>query len=113
MKPDLLKVLLFYGADVQEHRVSQLIRCPVHEEARASCSVNLQKQLWSCKACGAQGDSYTLIKLKEGLDHFGEVVDFAAERLGVSRGVAPGVRGRRQGGRRGFRPATKRRGLSG
>lgn len=29
-------------------------------------SVNLEDQLWNCKACDGQGDSWTLIMLKAG-----------------------------------------------
>jgi DNA primase len=114
-KPDLARTLAFYGVEVNEHRQSQLVRCPVHSEDRASCSVNLTKGLFSCKACGAQGDSFTLIQIKEGLRDFGEVVRFAAEKFGAGaqpphRPVRRGMDGRPRGG---YRPVVRRRRLIG
>jgi DNA primase len=106
-KPDLVKVMRHYGVEVQEYRVSQLVCCPVHSEDRPSCSVNTVKQLWSCKACGAQGDSYTLIQTKEGLS-FREAIEFARDRLGVAITPDRPQRGRRGGG---YRPKLKRAGL--
>jgi DNA primase len=116
-KPDLARTLAFYGVEVNEYRQSQLVRCPVHSEDRASCSVNLTKGLFSCKACGAQGDSFTLIQIKEGLKDFGSVVEFAASKFGVTAPVPAGrprtgLSGEPRPARRGYRPKTRRRALS-
>lgn len=112
-KPDLALVLRHYGVDVPEHRVTSLVCCPVHEENRPSCSVSLLKQVFSCKACGAAGDSYTLIRLKEGHDSFAATLAFSESVFGVAAPVPPrpsrsGLRGSSRPGRRGWQPRTRR-----
>lgn len=112
-KPDLAAVLRHYGVDVPPHRQNLLVCCPVHQEDRPSCSVSLTKNLYSCKACGSQGDAFTLICAKEGIG-FREAVEFAREHFGTQPGgMEAGRRNPGKGSRRGFRPVTKRRGLAG
>ena len=109
-KPDLRRVLSFYGVELHSQRREQSVNCPVHEESRPSCSVNEDDGLWHCLACGAAGDSWSLIMLKEGFDEFRSAVQFAEQEFGGS--YAQGKPDRRTGGRRergaGFRPAFKR-----
>lgn len=109
-KPELLKVLRHYDADVQEYRVSQLIRCIVHDEARASMSVNLTRGLVNCMACGFSGDSYSIVMKKEGIG-FREAIQFGEDHFGAS--AAPRTGGFSPRGKRGFQPRTRRPGLSG
>lgn len=83
----------------------QLVLCPVHDERRPSCSVNLDKGLFNCKSCGARGDAIDLVKLKEGLD-FASAKRFCEESAG---GLDDSVRGQSRPSRRvpegsGFRP---------
>lgn len=68
-KPDLAAVLDYYGATYKPDRSSQKILCPVHEEHVQSCSINLDEGWFNCHACGAKGDSWNLIMLKEGIGY--------------------------------------------
>ena len=41
-------------------------KCPVHDDTHASASINTNTGLWTCFACGAGGDGYTIIEIREG-----------------------------------------------
>lgn len=70
-RPSLEAVLDLYAVTYAP-RTTQMVRCPIHGDERTpSCSVNFDKQLWNCHSCGAGGDSWELIKLKEGVDFDG------------------------------------------
>ena len=43
--------------------------CPVHEESRPSASVNTETGLWHCFSCGAAGDAYTIVMMREGVKY--------------------------------------------
>lgn len=87
-KPTLEAVLDAYDVRYSS-RVSQMVSCPLHEDLTPSCSINRTKQLWNCMSCGEGGDSWELIKLKEG-------VSFAeAKRFAESSSLATRVRGAR------------------
>lgn len=116
-KPDLLDALRHYGADVQDHRVEQVVVCvnPDHDETRPSMTVNKVKGLFSCKACGFAGDAYTLIQKLEGTDSFAETLSASRRIFGVGGATTPaagrlGLSGNRTGG---YRPRFARRGLGG
>lgn len=64
-KPDLQAVLLHYGLDAPH---SGNYTCIVHEETRASLSVNLEEQVVQCFSCGFAGDAFNIIMRKEGYD---------------------------------------------
>jgi RecA-family ATPase/5S rRNA maturation endonuclease (ribonuclease M5) len=36
--------------------------CPYHEDSKASFSINVDKGVWNCKACGIQGNAYKFAK---------------------------------------------------
>ena len=36
--------------------------CPYHEDSKASFSVNVDKGVWNCKACGVSGNAYHFAK---------------------------------------------------
>jgi DNA primase len=93
-KPDLRQVLEFYHVELRGERRETQILCPIHDESRPSCSVNLDKGLIHCMSCGFGGDSFDIIMKKEGLDEFGAAVSFAEEKLGFSRGDVPRATGR-------------------
>lgn len=38
-----------------------VLRCPVHDDSHPSVSLNVQKNVWKCQACGAKGDIVSLI----------------------------------------------------
>lgn len=64
-RPRIEDVISHYAG----YRTSKrMIHCLLHEDRTPSCSVNYDRQLWNCHSCGASGDSYTLIMLKEDCD---------------------------------------------
>jgi len=67
---DLGLILDHYGIDYRADRGGeQGIRCPVHEDRVASASLNLDKQLFNCHACGKRGDALTVIMEREGVEY--------------------------------------------
>jgi len=44
------------------------LRCPAHEDAQPSCSLNVAKNVWTCHACKAKGDVVTLLALFAGVE---------------------------------------------
>lgn len=57
--------------------------CPFHTEKTPSFSVSTDKQLFYCFGCHANGDVFSFIMKKEGLD-FVEAVEFLARRAGLA-----------------------------
>lgn len=118
VQPDLTDVLELYGVHVTGLHGNRQILCPVVDESVPSCSVNLDKGLLNCFGCGFQGDAYTLIMTKEGID-FAAALEFAATHLGVARQSAShagrvGLSGSAGAARGGWKPAYRRRpGLTG
>ena len=56
--------------------------CPFHQDRRPSLTVNRNKQLFKCFACGAGGDVIKFIMLREHLT-FPETVRLLADRAGI------------------------------
>lgn len=56
--------------------------CPFHNEKTPSFTVNPEKQMFYCFGCGAGGNVFNFIMLKEGLN-FKDAVQFLAERAGI------------------------------
>jgi DNA primase len=57
--------------------------CPFHEEKTPSFTVHPAKQIFKCFGCGAGGDVFTFVQLKEHVD-FLEARRILADRAGVS-----------------------------
>ncbi|MDA8334542.1 MAG: DNA primase [Peptococcaceae bacterium] len=57
--------------------------CPFHTDSKPSFSVNGDKQIFKCFGCGAGGDVFRFLMLREGLD-FPETVRELARRAGVT-----------------------------
>lgn len=68
-RPDITAVLEAYGTTVHGLHGNRQISCPVHDERVPSCSVNLDKGVLLCHACGFAGDSISLIMEKEQCDY--------------------------------------------
>lgn len=104
-KPDLQEVLAYYGCHAA-HDGKHI--CLVHDEDNPSMNVSLREGLWHCHSCGAGGDAYTLIMIKEGVD-FKDARRFAAQQSwkfdDQPAGEEAGLFGRR-------RPSRERRGRS-
>ena len=92
-KADLLeRVFEHYGIAWPNGWGQKSIRCPVHDESIASCTVNTIDGLWFCFACSASGDGFNLIMIKEGME-YKDAVSFAKEFLdGSSNGLLSGSR---------------------
>ena len=56
--------------------------CPFHQDHRPSMYVNPTKQIFKCFACGAGGDVFKFIQLRESLT-FPQAVERLAERAGI------------------------------
>ena len=64
---DMNAVLEHYG--VEPKRGSSFrINCPFHEDARPSCSINVEAKLYNCFGCGSQGNALDFIAQMDGLD---------------------------------------------
>ena len=56
--------------------------CPFHEDHRPSLYVNAVKQIFKCFACGAGGDVFKFVQMRENLT-FPQAVERLAERAGI------------------------------
>lgn len=56
--------------------------CPFHADHRPSMNVNSQKQIFKCFACGAGGDVFKFVQMRENLN-FPQAVERLAERAGI------------------------------
>jgi len=56
--------------------------CPFHEDHRPSLNVNPDKQIFKCFACGAGGDVFKFVQMRENLT-FPQAIRRLAERAGI------------------------------
>jgi len=56
--------------------------CPFHEDHRPSLNVNPTKQIFKCFACGAGGDVFKFLQMRENLT-FAQSVERLAQRIGI------------------------------
>ena len=56
--------------------------CPFHEDHRASLYVSSVKQIFKCFACGAGGDVFKFVQMRENLT-FPQAIERLAERAGI------------------------------
>jgi hypothetical protein len=115
-KPDLRAVLEFYHVELRGERREMQVLCPVHDESRPSCSVNLDKGVIHCMSCGFGGDSLAIIGVKEGLSEFPAIVSRAEEIFGGRYGGVSGPArrpGARVPGGKGFAPRFRNSSLRG
>lgn len=74
------------------------IHCPVHDDANASATLNLEKGVFYCFACGAGGNAAHVVMAREGKD-LHDAFRYIKEVVGVSdNGVRGSVRGKPGGG---------------
>ena len=57
--------------------------CPFHADHKPSMNVNPTKQIFKCFACGAGGDVFKFVQLRENLG-FAEAVERLAQRAGIN-----------------------------
>ena len=72
--------------------------CPFHRERTPSFTVTPEKQIFYCFGCGAGGDVFQFLMLKNNLNFY-EAVSFLAEQAGITRRYKP--RSERDGPRAG------------
>ncbi|MBK6874042.1 MAG: hypothetical protein IPG94_22485 [Kineosporiaceae bacterium] len=91
----LEQLLDLYDVRYQLSRMGeQAVRCPVHEDMHASASLNLDKQVLHCLACGFGGGPTQLVMAREGLTRAA-----AERRIQELTGVIPArVRGQQGAG---------------
>jgi hypothetical protein len=73
-KPDLATVLEHYGAQIPTKYGYASMRCVLHEDSHASATVNIDKQKYYCFVCQFNGDVYDVVKFKEDLGDFRDVI---------------------------------------
>ncbi|MHC4187521.1 MAG: DNA primase [Planctomycetota bacterium] len=56
--------------------------CPFHDDHRPSMYVNSTKQIFKCFACGAGGDVFKFVQMRENLT-FGQAIERLAQRAGI------------------------------
>ena len=56
--------------------------CPFHEDHRPSLNVNSTKQIFKCFACGAGGDVFKFVQMRENLA-FPQAIERLAERVSI------------------------------
>ncbi len=56
--------------------------CPFHDDHRPSMNVNPVKQIFKCFACGAGGDVFKFVQMRENLT-FPQAIERLAERAGI------------------------------
>ena len=85
IKHSIKDVIEHYGGRVGTNRRTGWvkIRCPFHDDSHASATINLDKNAFNCFACGAKGDTYSIIMQEEGVE-FREAVAFAERITGES-----------------------------
>lgn len=105
--PKLADVLDHYGIEYEDRYGWTPMHCPSpeHEDQHKSAGLNLSEGAFACHGCGAKGDVYNLIMLREGCD-YATAVARAEELFGTGHS---GVRTGRLSGRplppgKGYRP---------
>lgn len=82
---DIVELMRSYGVVIKTSSATQaLALCPFHDDAKPSLSINRRKKLYYCFGCGAKGNLFTLIRKKENISHFPEVVRRAAGMVGIN-----------------------------
>ena len=67
--------------------------CPFHDDHRPSLNVNGAKQIFKCFACGAGGDVFKFVQMRENLT-FPQAIERLAERAGIKLKPARVAKGR-------------------
>jgi DNA primase len=71
--------------------------CPFHNEKTPSFTVAAEKQIFHCFGCGAGGDVFKFVQLRENVD-FREAINILASRAGISLEEARGQQSRGEAG---------------
>jgi DNA primase len=67
-KPSITAVLESYGAvNLPDYGGWHAIKCPFHNDRRASASVNPDEGVFRCHACEIKGDAYAVVMQTESI----------------------------------------------
>jgi DNA primase len=91
---DLLPILYEHG--MQHEPRGQSCWCPYHPDDNPSASINYERTLFACHACGMSGDAIKLLRDHEQLD-FKAALSRAEELSQGSRRPVRKASGRRRG----------------
>src|SRR4030042_4988638 len=69
--------------------------CPFHEDHRPSMNVNPHKQIFKCFSCGAGGDVFKFVQMRENLT-FPQAIERLAERANIKLERVESAKGRTQ-----------------
>jgi DNA primase len=69
--------------------------CPFHDDHRPSMYVNGSKQIFKCFACGAGGNVFQFVQMRENLT-FGQAIERLAQRAGIKLPSPKRTKGREQ-----------------
>ena len=69
--------------------------CPFHDDHRPSMNVNNVKQIFKCFSCGAGGDIFKFVQMRENLT-FPQAIERLAERAGIRIERRQRAKGKRQ-----------------
>lgn len=79
---DILDVIQAFGVPLKKTGATHKACCPFHKEKTPSFVVSPQRQSFKCFGCGAGGDVFKFLMMREGLDFVG-ALHRLAERAGV------------------------------
>lgn len=79
---DLVGLVQARGISLKKNGKGYTGRCPFHDDANPSLSVNPQKNLWQCFGCGKGGDVIRFVELHDQVDFKEAVQRLAAELPG-------------------------------
>lgn len=82
---DAIDIVDLVGSSISLRRAGSAFKglCPFHEEKTPSFTVNPARQIFKCFGCGAGGDVFKFVQLRENVD-FTEARRILAERAGIS-----------------------------
>ena len=58
-------VLAIYGLEIRGYGAERMTWCPFHDDRSPSCSINLEKKIFHCLACGEKGTILDLVAKME------------------------------------------------
>lgn len=103
---ELLAVFAHYDLPEPRHG-DHPMKCPVHDDRVASASVNRDKGVWHCHACGAGGTAVNLVMAREGIA-YGEAADKVRSMAGTTRRSPSRPSPVRRSGKRWVPPSLRR-----
>lgn len=80
---DIVEIIQWLNVPLKKAGTSYRALCPFHKEKTPSFSVSSQRQSFHCFGCGAGGDVFKFVMMREGLE-FGEAARRLAERVGLT-----------------------------